>query len=111
MTCKSSVTVAVALLLACVAAAQEANMKYPSMAPLEQYLIADRDAEISLARSAAPPSISEKAEVLVLTRHGYETAVQGTNGFVCVVGRGWFAGPLSLRRRPGRRRLEPSSLR
>ncbi len=62
------------------------------MAPLELYLMADRDAEIALARSAAPESISREAEVLVLGRHGYETAVKGTNGFVCVVERSWTAG-------------------
>ncbi len=59
------------------------------MAPLEQYLISDRDAEIALARSAAPPSISHDATVMVLGRHGYETAVEGKNGFVCVVERAW----------------------
>ncbi len=63
---------------------------YVNMAPLEQYLIADRNAEIALARSAAPGSISRNAKVLVLTRHGYETAVEGTNGFVCVVTRSWM---------------------
>jgi hypothetical protein len=46
----------------------------------------DRQAEIALARSAAPPSISADAEVLV---PGYETAVKGTNGFVCFVERSW----------------------
>lgn len=55
------------------------------MAPLEQYLIQDRKAEIALAQSAAPESISRDAEVLVLGRHGYETAVKGKNGFVCIV--------------------------
>jgi hypothetical protein len=59
------------------------------MAPLDQYLITDRDAEIALARSAAPESISRDAEVLVLGRHGYETAVKGKNGFVCIVERSW----------------------
>ncbi|HKV92939.1 MAG TPA: hypothetical protein VJW20_10355 [Candidatus Angelobacter sp.] len=73
------------------ATAQEAKTPYPSMAPLEQYLIQDRNAEIALARSAAPESISRDAEVLVLGRHGYETAVQGKNGFVCVVERSWTA--------------------
>lgn len=63
------------------------------MAPVEQYLIADRDAEIALARSAAPESISRDAQVLVLGRGGYETAVKGKNGFVCVVQRSWTAGP------------------
>src|SRR6202451_3241544 len=72
------------------AQAQSPKAPYPSMAPLEQYLMADRNAEIALARSAAPESISRDAEVLVLGRHGYETAVKGKNGFVCVVERSWL---------------------
>jgi hypothetical protein len=76
------------------AQAQDAKAPYPSMAPLEQYLIADRNDEIALARSAAPESISRDAEVLVLGRHGYETAVKGKNGFVCAVERGWM-GPFN----------------
>ena len=72
------------------APAQGAKQPYPTMAPLEQYLM-DRDAEIALARSAAPDAISRDASVIVLTRHGYETAVQGKNGWVCWVGRGWMA--------------------
>jgi hypothetical protein len=59
------------------------------MAPLDQYLMTDRSAEIALARTAAPPSISRDATVVVLGRHGYETAVTGTNGFVCIVDRSW----------------------
>ena len=70
------------------ARSQEAKTAYPSMAPIEQYLM-DRTAEIALARTAAPVSISRDAEVLVLGRHGFETAVKGKNGFVCIVGRGW----------------------
>jgi hypothetical protein len=61
---------------------------YPKMAPVEAYLM-DRDAEIALARSAAPEAVSKDATVLVLTRRGYETAAKGTNGFVCMVERGW----------------------
>ncbi len=82
----------VALVAARPALAQAAAAKdpYPTMAPLEQYLM-DRDAEIALARSAAPDSISHDASVAVLTRHGYETAVTGKNGWVCVVGRSWGA--------------------
>jgi hypothetical protein len=64
---------------------------YPAMAPAEQYLIASRQDEITLARTAAPPSISADAKVLVLGKHGYETAVSGKNGFVCFVERSWFA--------------------
>ena len=66
--------------------------KYPEMAPPQQYRIANREDEIRLARSAAPPSISGPAQVLVLGSHGYETAVNGQNGFVCFVGRSWAAG-------------------
>jgi hypothetical protein len=62
---------------------------YPVMAPVAQYRIVDPQDEIALARSAAPPSISAAAEVLVLGDHGYQTAVQGKNGFVCVVQRSW----------------------
>jgi hypothetical protein len=75
------------------AMAQDAAMTYTKMAPVDQYLMADQDAEIALARSAAPDSISRDAEVLVLERHGFDTAVQGKNGFVCIVGRGWTSAP------------------
>src|SRR5229473_6334315 len=71
--------------------AADPKTPYPSMAPLDQYLIADRDAEIALAQTAAPESISRDATVLVLGRHGYETAVEGKNGFVCAIERGWMA--------------------
>ena len=67
---------------------QDVTTSYPNMAPIEQYLM-DRTAEITLARSAAPESISRDAEVLVLGRHGFETAVEGKNGWVCMVERGW----------------------
>ena len=70
--------------------AQNAKSPYPDMAPLDQYLM-DRNAEIALARTAAPKSISDDASVLVLTPKGYETAVAGKNGFVCLVGRTWTA--------------------
>jgi len=62
---------------------------YSKMAPVGQYLMADGAAEIALAGSAAPEPISHDAEVQVLGRHGFETAVKGTNGFVCIVGRSW----------------------
>ncbi len=71
------------------AQAQDAKAPYPTMAPVGQYLMTDRNAEIALARSAAPAAISNDAEVLVLGRHGYETAVKGKNGFICLVERAW----------------------
>ncbi len=75
------------------AMAQEAKTPYPNMAPVDQYLMTDQAAEIAMARSAAPESIARDAEVLVLGRHGFETAVKGKNGFVCIVGRGWTSAP------------------
>jgi hypothetical protein len=72
------------------ATAQDSKQPYPAMAPIEQYLMG-RTAEIALARTAAPDAISRDASVAVLTRRGYETAVQGKNGWVCMVGRAWGA--------------------
>src|SRR5260370_1165016 len=63
--------------------------KYSKMAPVDQYLM-ERNAEILLARSAAPDSISRDATIRVLGRQGYETAVRGKNGFVCMVERSWM---------------------
>jgi hypothetical protein len=74
--------------LLCASAAGAAD--YSAMAPLDQHLM-DPAAEIALAKSAAPPSIADKATILVLTRHGYDTAVKGSNGFVCAVERSWMA--------------------
>jgi hypothetical protein len=90
---RAMVSVAFALFVALTAQARaegrEAKLQYPGMAPLDQYLM-DREAEIILARSAAPEAISSQAKVLVLTSHGYETAIQGKNGFVCLVERAWL---------------------
>jgi hypothetical protein len=64
---------------------------YPAMAPVNEYLMPDRDSEIALARSGAPASISDDAEVMVLGPTGYTTAVKGSNGFLCIVERSWGA--------------------
>ncbi|HTB96607.1 MAG TPA: hypothetical protein VK716_06340 [Terracidiphilus sp.] len=69
--------------------AQAEKASYPAMASLDAYLISDEKDEIALARSAAPASISDASEVMVLRRDGYATAVKGTNGFVCMVERSW----------------------
>lgn len=73
------------------AQAQVAKTTYPAMASLDQYLMANQASEIALARSAAPKSISDAAEVMVLGRDGYQAAVKGTNGFLCIVERSWGA--------------------
>lgn len=79
-----------ALSSAYAAEAPDAKAQYTSMAPLHLYLD-DRDTEIAMARSAAPEAISRDASVLVLTDHGYVTAVEGKNGFTCVVERSWMS--------------------
>jgi hypothetical protein len=73
------------------ARAEDLKSPYPSMLPLDQYLMPDRQAEIRLARTAAPAAISDPATVLVLGAHGYEEAVKGSNGFTCLVERAWMS--------------------
>src|ERR1700758_4911591 len=80
------VVAALSAILPCAAHAAS----YPAMAPIDQYLMSPAD-EIALAKSAAPPSISDGATILVLTAHGYDTAVKGSNGFVCAVERSWMS--------------------
>src|SRR5579871_6339049 len=75
----------------CVAQAQAEKTPYPAMARVDQYLAPDEGSEIALARSGAPASISDAAEVMVLRRDGYATAVKGSNGFLCLVERSWGA--------------------
>ncbi len=87
----SSLALGFAMAVARTAQPQDAKTLYPKMAPVGQYLM-ERSAEVALARSAAPDSISKMAEIMVLAPHGYETAVKGTNGFVCIVERSWAAG-------------------
>lgn len=89
---------ALAALLGAAAAAAPATRSAPAgaasyarMAPLDQYLMPDPQAELALARSAAPQAISGKATVLVLKPQGYETAVKGSNGFTCLVERAWMS--------------------
>lgn len=73
------------------ARAQAEKAPYSAMAPLNQYVIQDGNTEIALARTAAPASISDGAEVMVLGRKGYTTATKGRNGFLCIVERSWGA--------------------
>jgi len=70
----------------------DAQTAHPDRAPIEQYRMASQAVEIALARSAAPTPVSGEAEILTLGDHGYETAVKGKNGFVCLVLRAWASG-------------------
>jgi hypothetical protein len=74
------------LLAAAIALAGAAGTQ--TMPPLSQYLMSP-NAEIALARSAAPASISNHATIMILAAHGYTVAVKGRNGFTCLVERGW----------------------
>jgi hypothetical protein len=87
----SSLIASALLIVVSGATSQAQKAPYPAMAPLSQYLIPDEKSEIALARSAAPASISDGAEVMVLGRTGYRTAVKGSNGFLCIVERSWGA--------------------
>jgi len=69
--------------------AQAEKEPYPVMAPFDRYMMTDESAEIALARSAAPASISSAAEVMVLRKGGFVSVVPGTNGFICIVERSW----------------------
>jgi hypothetical protein len=87
---------ALTLSLACSTAAfgqvPTPNPAYATMGPVERYLMPSPADEIAAARTAAPPSVSARATILVLTKTGYVTAVKGTNGWVCFVERSWTAG-------------------
>lgn len=88
-----ALTFAVLIVLWCATSrvqAQTEKNSYPAMAPVSEYMMSE-NAEIALARSGAPKSISDAAEVMVLRHDGYETAAKGTNGFLCFVERGWGA--------------------
>jgi hypothetical protein len=64
-------------------------LKYP---PLSEYMM-PRDAEVALAKSAAPQNISDQATIRVLTSSGYQVVHKGDNGFVCMVMRGFTGAP------------------
>jgi len=62
------------------AQAQDAKNPYPSTAPIEKYLV-DRDAEITLARSAATPSISRDATVVILGKMDTKRRLKARTAF------------------------------
>ena len=64
----------------------------PEYPPLSEYMM-PQDAEVALAKSAAPQNISDHATIRVLTTSGYQVVHQGDNGFVCMVMRGFTGAP------------------
>jgi hypothetical protein len=85
----ASMLLVIAILAAGPAAAAVAGSVDSAMSRIKPYLMASKQQEIALARSAAPAAISMHATVMVLGAHGYVTAVKGSNGFVCLVTRSW----------------------
>lgn len=71
--------------------------KYP---PLSEYMMA-RDAEIALAKSAAPGYVTDHATIKIFTASGFQTVHEGDNGFVCAVMRGSLEHRHILRPRSG----------
>jgi len=55
---------------------------------LSEFLM-EQDREIALARSAAPDRVAKDATIMVLGENGYETVIEGSNSFVCLVIRSW----------------------
>ena len=78
---------AILLSAAAILASAQGQTQYP---PLSKYMM-PQDAEIALARSAAPANVSDRATIKVLNESGYEVAIEGDNGFVCMVMRAWSA--------------------
>lgn len=60
-------------------AGEKASLRFSADTP--------RARQLELARSAAPPEISDQATLYVLGPKGYEVAQQGSNGFSCLVER------------------------
>jgi hypothetical protein len=60
--------------------------------PLSEYMM-PQEAEVALAKSAAPQNISDHATIRILTTSGYKVVHQGDNGFVCMVMRGFTGAP------------------
>jgi hypothetical protein len=86
---KTLTLVPLILLIGGAALAQSTHSR-PAYPPIDAYLM-PRDAELALARSAAPANIAGRATIKLLTASGYRVAHEGDNGFVCLVMRGWSA--------------------
>ena len=76
-------TGAVFVFAACLGAAS-ALAQGSKYSPLSEYLM-EPEAEIALARSAAPENVSGHATIKIFTPSGFKVAVQGDNHFVCLV--------------------------
>jgi hypothetical protein len=88
VTTRRTIEVVAAMVLAgALARSATGEGRYPAV---DGYLM-PRDAEVALARSAAPSRLSDRATVKVLTKTGFVVASEGDNGMVCLVMRGFSA--------------------
>ena len=88
-----------AFVLVSLLASEAAGAQTPKYPPLSEFMM-PQEAEIALARSAAPDNVSSRATIKIFTTSGFKVAVEGDNGFVCTVLRGWAAptyGPVQFR--------------
>jgi hypothetical protein len=91
--CCCAAIVLLSMTLIAAESAFAATAEPAAAARLATYLMAGEMREVTLARSAAPPSVSAHATVMVLRSRGYVVAAQGDNGFVCLVARSWDYSP------------------
>lgn len=57
------------------------------------YMPQSAASEASLARTAAPATVSSKADIFVFGPSGYRLESKGSNGFACLVERSWAKDP------------------
>lgn len=60
---------------------------------LAPYFPQSTESEVALARTAAPATVSSKANIFVFGPSGYRLTSKGSNGFACLVERSWAKDP------------------
>jgi len=89
---RGRLAVSLALLLAAAQAQAQPQLQIEKKYPALSEFMMPRDAEIALARSAGPEHLSSRrATIKILTATGFKVAIEGDNGFACMVLRGWAA--------------------
>lgn len=87
---ESTVAIMAALIAAGEAGAQPTHGTLQRLAP---YMPQSTESEATLARTAAPATVSLKADIFVLGPSGYRLESKGSNGFACLVERSWAKDP------------------
>jgi hypothetical protein len=89
---RATAATAIVLLVTATANATSPNdhRTLPRLAP---YMPQSIVSEAALARSAAPATLSSKADIFVFAPSGYRLQSKGSNGFACLVERSWAKDP------------------